>query len=99
RRSVAPPPNLGDPFRYSDTLVGEQGDEPSNPVADVMSGAAQEVSGALRDELEGIDFYIAQGYFEIARDTLERLREQHGNHPEIVARYKRRGANSDLPSV
>jgi tetratricopeptide (TPR) repeat protein len=103
RSNLAPPANLGDPFRYSDTLVGEQGDSPSNPVADVMFSAGEiasdTVSGVLRDELEGIDFYIAQGYFEIARDTLERLREQHGNHPEIVVRYKRLGASSELPAV
>lgn len=41
----------------------------------------------LRDELEGIDFYIAQGYADIASDTLERLRENFGDHPEILARY------------
>ena len=104
RRSNVTPANLGDPFRYSDTLVGEEGDNPANPVADVMFGSAGDIpsdtmSGVLRDELEGIDFYIAQGYFEIARDTLERLREQHGNHPEIVVRYKRLGASSELPSV
>jgi tetratricopeptide (TPR) repeat protein len=45
----------------------------------------------LRDELEGIDFYIAQGYVEIAKDTLDRLRDENGDHPEILARYKRLG--------
>jgi tetratricopeptide (TPR) repeat protein len=104
RRSNVTPTNLGDPFRYSGTLAGEKGDDYSNPVANVMFSSAGDVasdtmSGVLRDELEGIDFYIAQGYFEIARDTLERLREQHGNHPEIVARYKRLGASSELPPV
>jgi hypothetical protein len=46
----------------------------------------------LRDELEGIDFYIAQGYIEIAQDTLGRLRAEYGSHPEILARFKRLGA-------
>jgi hypothetical protein len=41
----------------------------------------------LRDELEGIDFYIAQGYVEIARDTLDRLHAEHGDHPEVLQRY------------
>jgi len=50
----------------------------------------------LRDELEGVDFYIAQGYAEIAHDTLERLREENGDHPEILARYKRLGASPEL---
>jgi tetratricopeptide (TPR) repeat protein len=49
----------------------------------------------LRDELEGVDFYIAQGYVEIARDTLDRLREENGDHPEILARYKRLGESFD----
>jgi tetratricopeptide (TPR) repeat protein len=103
RSDHRPMGDLSDPFRYSDTLVSED-EEPSNPVADVMFNSAGDLasdtmSGILRDELEGIDFYIAQGYFEIARDTLERLRSEHGNHPEIVARYKRLGASGDLPPV
>jgi tetratricopeptide (TPR) repeat protein len=49
----------------------------------------------LRDELEGIDFYITQGYVEIARDTLDRLRQQHGDHSEIVSRYKKLGVSLD----
>jgi tetratricopeptide (TPR) repeat protein len=46
---------------------------------------------ALRDELEGVDFYIAQGYIEIAQDTLDRLKQEYGDHPEIVLRYRRLG--------
>jgi tetratricopeptide (TPR) repeat protein len=104
RSDFRPADDLSDPFRYSDTLIGDVDEEPSNPVVDVMFSSAGDLasdtmSGVLRDELEGIDFYIAQGYFEIARDTLERLRTEHGNHPEIVARYRRLGASGDLPPV
>jgi tetratricopeptide (TPR) repeat protein len=53
----------------------------------------------LRDELEGIDFYIAQGYVEIARGTLDRLRVENGDHPEILARYERLGEGFDLPAT
>lgn len=55
----------------------------------------------LRDELEGIDFYIAQGYVEIARDTLDRLRQQHGDHSEILSRYKKLGVslNEVAPAI
>jgi tetratricopeptide (TPR) repeat protein len=49
------------------------------------------VSRILLDELEGVDFYIAQGYVDIARDTLDRLRDEHGDHHEILVRYKRLG--------
>jgi hypothetical protein len=49
------------------------------------------VSRILLDELEGVDFYIAQDYVDIARDTLDRLRDEHGDHHEILTRYRRLG--------
>src|SRR5215471_8865228 len=52
------------------------------------------VSRILLDELEGVDFYIAQGYVDIARDTLDRLRDEHGDHHEILTRYKRLGISA-----
>jgi tetratricopeptide (TPR) repeat protein len=52
------------------------------------------VSRILLDELEGVDFYIAQGYVDIARDTLDRLRDEHGDNHEILIRYKRLGISS-----
>lgn len=93
-------------FRYSDTLVGDTGDSSHDrgPVADMVFNSASLLPSdtmprVLRDELEGIDFYIAQGYVEIARDTLDRLRDENGDHPEILARYKRLGMTFDgLPS-
>jgi hypothetical protein len=88
----------GGSFRYFDTLVDESGEVvKEQPEA---SGAVFGATGdlptdtmprALRDELEGIEFYIAQGYVEIARDTLDRLRGEHGEYPEITALYKRLG--------
>jgi tetratricopeptide (TPR) repeat protein len=82
----------GDDFRYSDTLVGEQEPEGENPVADFVLSVTGNLPSdtmprVLRDELEGIDFYIAQGYVEIARDTLDRLHAEHGDHPEVLQRY------------
>lgn len=86
-------------FRYSDTLVGgpREGQE-SDDVSKMVFNATGDLPSdtmprVLRDELEGIDFYIAQGYVEIARDTLDRLLEENGEHPEIVARYRRLGVN------
>ena len=87
-------------FRYSDTLATNNDDHNGAPVAEMFTSASSLPSDTmpriLRDELEGIDFYIAQGYVEIARDTLGRLREENGDHPEILARYKRLG--DDLES-
>ena len=89
-------------FRYSDTLVGEPDEAP--PVADLVFSAtgnlpSDTMTGVLRDELEGIDFYIAQGYVEIAQDTLDRLRAEHGDHPEVMARYNRLGVSCDAGSA
>lgn len=85
-------------FRYSDMLVGDTGEAGAggSQGGDMMFGSSGDVAAdtmmpVLRDELEGIDFYIAQGYSEIARDTLDRLKDEHGEHPEIMSRYKRLG--------
>ena len=40
----------------------------------------------LRQELESVDFYIAQGYLDIAIDTLEMLEKQFESHPDIGTR-------------
>ena len=87
-------------FRYSDTFIGEGGEPAAGhgPGAETVFNSASLLPSdtmrrVLRDELEGIDFYIAQGYSEIARDTLDRLRDENGDHPEILARYKRLGVD------
>ena len=92
------PPLSGHSFRYSDMLVGDASEAgvSGGQLGDGMftsSGdvATDTMTAMLRDELEGIDFYIAQGYSEIARDTLDRLKAEHGQHPEIMSRYKRLG--------
>jgi tetratricopeptide (TPR) repeat protein len=87
-------------FRYSDTLVGEASAQAGNESSDFMPGAngalaSDATSSVLRDELEGIDFYIAQGYVEIAQDTLSRLQAEYGPHPEIVSRFKQLGIGSE----
>jgi tetratricopeptide (TPR) repeat protein len=47
------------------------------------------IGTTLRPELESVDFYIAQGYIDIAIDTLDLLQQQCGEHPEIDARRQR----------
>jgi tetratricopeptide (TPR) repeat protein len=83
-------------FSFADIISDEDG----TPAAHASDGGSEEMfdsasslpsdtmTGALREELEGIDFYIAQGYFDIAKDTLDRLREDHGDHAEFVSRYR-----------
>ncbi|HCX29677.1 MAG TPA: hypothetical protein DHU55_07885 [Blastocatellia bacterium] len=43
----------------------------------------------MRQELEGVDFYITQGYSDIARETLDLLERQFGADPEIDSRRKK----------
>ena len=49
----------------------------------------------MRQELESVDFYIAQGYADIAVDTLEMLERQFGPHPDIQARREKLAASRD----
>lgn len=56
----------------------------------------------MRQELESVDFYIAQGYSDIAVDTLEMLERQFGPHPDIQARREKlnaRNQQSEAPAV
>jgi tetratricopeptide (TPR) repeat protein len=85
-------------FRYFDTIAAESGtEERAKNVADefLLSSTGDlptdTMPRAMRDELEGVDFYIAQGYVEIARDSLDRMRAEHGDHSEIAIRYKKLG--------
>lgn len=43
----------------------------------------------LRQELESVDFYITQGYADIAADTLDIMERQFGSNPEIDARREK----------
>ncbi|MFY9607939.1 MAG: tetratricopeptide repeat protein [Blastocatellia bacterium] len=92
---------MEDVFRFHVDPSGEAAnDEIASDAADSVFNSASLLASdtmprMLRDELEGIDFYIAQGYVEIARDTLDRLRQQHGDHSEIVSRYEKLGVSLD----
>jgi len=55
-------------------------------------------NAALRArELESVDFYIAQGYLDIAADTLDLLERQFGSQPDIDIRRHRLQHASDAP--
>jgi tetratricopeptide (TPR) repeat protein len=49
----------------------------------------ERVQALLAQELESVDYYLAQGYTDIARDTLDMLAQQYGASAEISARRKR----------
>ena len=61
--------------------------EASQPAA-VDDGRAQRLEALMQQELESVDFYITQGYSDIALDTLELLEKQVGPHAEIALRRK-----------
>jgi hypothetical protein len=56
--------------------------------ADVESEASR-VENLMRQELESVDFYITQGYSDIAMDTLDVLEKQFGPQPEIQKRREK----------
>ena len=58
------------------------------------AGEAVRLETMMRQELESVDFYIAQGYSDIAVDTLEMLERQFGPHPEIQTRREKIAAGS-----
>jgi tetratricopeptide (TPR) repeat protein len=64
---------------------------PDTPVATVEAAPVDEErkENVMRQELESVDFYIAQGYSDIAIDTLEMLERQFGQHPEIQSRREK----------
>jgi tetratricopeptide (TPR) repeat protein len=60
---------------------------------------AASVQAMMRQELESVDFYITQGYYDIAFDTLELLERQFGPHPEVDSRRKRLESANQGPQV
>ncbi|HEY0380008.1 MAG TPA: tetratricopeptide repeat protein [Pyrinomonadaceae bacterium] len=52
----------------------------------------------LRQELDSVDFYLDQGYLDIAADTLDMLERQFGAHAEIDSRRARLGPGATKPA-
>ncbi|HEX8181339.1 MAG TPA: tetratricopeptide repeat protein [Pyrinomonadaceae bacterium] len=61
-------------------------------LAGVLAGTTgvgdDRVQALLAQELESVDYYLAQGYGDIARDTLDMLERQYGASAEISQRRK-----------
>ena len=72
---------------------------PDTPVASNEAAPVDEErhENIMRQELESVDFYIAQGYSDIAVDTLEMLERQFGQHPEIQARREKLAQRDEKP--
>ena len=69
------------------------------PAVAVETGPAEgeRLENMMRQELESVDFYIAQGYADIAIDTLEMLERQFGPNAEIQSRREKLAARNQQP--
>jgi tetratricopeptide (TPR) repeat protein len=79
-----------------ETVVAEELAAPAEEI--VLPVSADDRHNAVRaQELESVDFYIAQGYVDIAIDTLNLLESQFGQHADIDFRRKQieRRANGE----
>jgi tetratricopeptide (TPR) repeat protein len=75
----------GDSFASALDSPSDNGQAVAERVQDEKQDSLS-VEAMMRQELESVDFYIKQGYHDIAFDTLELLERQFGNHPDIDSR-------------
>jgi tetratricopeptide (TPR) repeat protein len=61
-------------------------DTPTGQLQTPEEANAASTRSMMQQELESVDFYITQGYSDIAGDTLDLLERQFGSHPEIDSR-------------
>ncbi|MDQ3474603.1 MAG: tetratricopeptide repeat protein, partial [Acidobacteriota bacterium] len=76
--------DLNEEHEVTEVFASSVREAPATPVDETARREA-----LLRQELESVDFYLTQGYDDIANDTLELMERQFGTHPEILARRQR----------
>jgi tetratricopeptide (TPR) repeat protein len=64
-------------------------------IKDEKDAVAARHQAMMQQELESVDFYITQGYSDIALDTLDLLERQIGAHPEIDSRRRKLKTGQD----
>jgi tetratricopeptide (TPR) repeat protein len=80
----------GSTFSDPTASFADLNEDASESVFETSAAPAGERNEAMmRQELESVDFYIAQGYSDIAVDTLEMLERQFGPHPDIQSRREK----------
>ena len=70
---------------------------PSETAVPAAGNAGAE--GLIKQELESVDFYITQGYMDIAADTLDLMERQFGSRPEIDSRRAKLKASVHVPAA
>jgi tetratricopeptide (TPR) repeat protein len=87
-------------FDASDLNIG--GAFEDVPLAPEKGTGDGRVRMLLAQELESVDYYLAQGYSDIARDTLDMLERQYGANEEIARRRQQLAPEEEsfaMPSV
>lgn len=64
-------------------------------ISTIDDALSQSRAAQLKQELESVDFYITQGYTDVALSTLDLLEQQYGQNPEIQARREKAGGISN----
>jgi len=81
-----PDPSSVSAFSQNFILGHSETTEADEKSADQTDNAAPRKEAMIKQELESVDFYIAQGYSDIALDTLDILERQFGPDPEFDLR-------------
>jgi tetratricopeptide (TPR) repeat protein len=74
-------------FTFESVVAEELASTSEEAIATPVSD--DQMKDGRTQELESVDFYIDQGYADIAVDTLDLLERQFGSHPDIDLRRRR----------
>jgi tetratricopeptide (TPR) repeat protein len=85
------------PFEAAELGVGSSFEEAG--LAPEKGTGEGRIKLLLAQELESVDYYLAQGYTDIARDTLDMLERQYGTNEEIGKRRRQLPHDPDKPGV
>lgn len=70
-------------FRFEDEKQESETDETPTQQTETIRELSEFEIHNLQKELEGIDFYVAQGFVDLAEKALNELEDRYGKHPEI----------------
>lgn len=98
-------PDVNEPSAAVFEAAGASFDETASAHVEGGSPAIDEarLESLMHQELESVDFYLAQGYLDIAADTLDLMERQFGSHAKIDSCRQRLNAAvaiaEETPSV
>jgi tetratricopeptide (TPR) repeat protein len=86
---VLPDAITADPFAREFGFEAEAQQTETEQLESPDDASVAKIQSMMSQELESVDFYITQGYTDIAIDTLDLLERQFGSHPQIDARREK----------